>query len=72
MREDVKRINDDFYIFGLYNWMNGELFIIMGNFIRELSLRQKIRFGFDFVYFDIFMSYLRGIINWYLEMQVYS
>lgn len=72
MREDVKRTNDDSYTSGLYNWMNGEPFTIMGNSTRESSSRQKIRFGFDLVYFDISMSHLRGIINWHLEMQAYS
>lgn len=69
----MRETSEDCYTSGLYSWVNREPFTVMENSGRESSSERKIRrFGFDLVYFDISMSYLRGITRWHLDRQVCS
>lgn len=54
----MRETSDDSHASGLYNWVNGEPFTVMENSRRESCSERGIRrFGADFVYFDISVSY---------------
>ena len=51
MKKGMMETRDDSYISGLYNWLNGEPFTVMGNSRREpVSGKIIRRLGFQLAY----------------------